>query len=128
MNPRAARWLRFVLGGAANTILSYAVYFALRQALGYQRAWLAAYAAGIAFAYWFNATRVFRVALSWRGLLSYPLVYLVQYALSALLLRLLVERWGAATAWAPLPLALLTLPLSFAMSRLLLAGARRDRP
>lgn len=120
------RWLRFVLGGAANTGLSYAVYFALRQALGYQAAWLAAYAAGIVFAYWFNATRVFRVALSWRGLLSYPLVYLAQYLLSALLLRVLVERWGAATAWAPLPLALLMLPLSFGMSRWLLAGARRD--
>ena len=121
-----ARWLRFVLGGVANTGLSYAVYFVLRQPLGYQRAWLAAYAAGIGFAYWFNATRVFKVALSWRGLLSYPLVYLVQYALSALLLRILVERWGAATAWAPLPLALLMLPLSFGMSRLLLTRAPRD--
>ncbi|MES2317820.1 MAG: GtrA family protein [Pseudomonadota bacterium] len=115
-----ARWLRFVLGGVLNTGWSYALYLALRPALGYQRAWLVAYAAGIVFAYWFNASRVFRVALSWRALLQYPLVYLVQYAASALLLHLLVERWGAASAWAPLPVAVLMLPLTFAMSRLLL--------
>lgn len=116
----SVRWRRFVAGGAANTALSYAAYLALRPALGYQGAWLAAYALGIGFAYWFNASHVFRVALSWRGLLTYPLVYAVQYLVSALLLHLLVERLGAASAWAPLPVALLMLPLTFVISRLLL--------
>jgi len=119
MNAQA----RFVAGGAANTAFSYGVYFALRPALGYQGAWLAAYAAGIGFAYWFNARYVFRVALSWRGLLAYPLVYLAQYACSALLLHVLVEEWGTASAWAPLPMALLMLPLTYCLSRLLLARA-----
>ncbi len=116
----SVRAVRFVLGGAANTALSYALYLALRPVLGYQPAWLAAYAAGVALAYWFNASRVFQVALSWRALLTYPLVYVPQYGLSALLLHLLVEQLGAPSAWAALPVSVLMLPLSFSMNRLLL--------
>lgn len=121
---RAARWLRFVAGGVANTAFSYCVYLLLQLAIPYQWAYLAAYAAGIVFAYWFNARHVFRVPLSWQGLFAYPLVYVVQYAVSALLLHALVERLGAAPAWAPLPVTVAMLPLTYAMNRLVLTFKR----
>ncbi|NML62587.1 GtrA family protein [Massilia sp. RP-1-19] len=112
--------MRFVAGGVANTAFSYGVYLLLQFVMDYQLAYLVAYAAGIVFAYWFNARHVFRVPLSWRGLFAYPLVYVVQYGLSALLLHVLVERLGAAPAWAPLPVTVAMLPLTYAMNRLVL--------
>lgn len=121
---RHARWLRFVAGGVANTAFSYGVYLLLQLVLAYQVAYLLAYAAGIVFAYWFNARHVFHAPMSWRGLFAYPLVYVVQYAGSALLLYALVERAGAAPAWAPLAVTVVMLPLTYTMNRFVLTSKR----
>lgn len=108
------------MGGALNTLLTYGVYWLLLQVLSYQSAYLIAYLLGIAFAYVFNAARVFKVQLSWRGLLMYPLVYLAQYLLGALLLSLIVERFGLSAAIAPLIITIGLLPVTYLMSKFVL--------
>lgn len=118
-------WLRFVLGGALNTGLSYALYLLLHRVLSYQAAYALAYVAGIVFAYWFNARFVFQVPRSWRGLLAYPLVYVVQYLASAVLLEALIAGLGIAEAFAPLLVSAVMLPLTFVMSRWVLRWTRR---
>ncbi len=119
------RWLRFLCGGAANTLFSYLLYLGLIRLLPYQAAYLAAYIAGILLAYWLNATLVFKVAMSWKGLLAYPVVYLVQYCLAAVLLELLVRLLGVAPAYAPLLVTAALLPLTYLMNKLVL---RRRAP
>lgn len=114
------RWLRFLCGGVANTLFSYLLYLCLLQLLSYQAAYLAAYVAGIVFAYWLNATFVFQVALSWKGLLAYPVVYLVQYLLAAALLEMLVRVGGVAPAYAPLLVTAVLLPITYLMNKLVL--------
>lgn len=123
--PRWHGWLRFALGGALNTGLSYGLYVLLHRWLPYQAAYALAYAAGIVFAYWFNARFVFHVPLSWRGLFAYPLVYLVQYLASAVLLELLVTRMSVPAVFAPLLVSAVMLPLTFVMSRWVLRWSRR---
>ena len=118
------RWLRFLLGGAVNTAFSYAVYLALNTVLAYQVAFLIAYATGVVFAYWFNATVVFRVPLTWKGLFSYPVVYVIQYLASAVLLSGLVEMLGVAELFAPLVVSIAMLPVTYMMSKLVL-GRRK---
>lgn len=117
---RAHRWLRFILGGGINTAFTYGVYLALNRAIDYQWAYLIAYALGIVFAYWFNARLVFRAPLSWNGLLAYPLVYVIQYGISAITLVILIEHLGIPQALAPLVVTAAMLPVTYVMSKLII--------
>jgi putative flippase GtrA len=117
------------LGGAVNTAFSYAVYLALNNVLSYQISYFIAYALGVAFAYWFNAVFVFQVTLSWKGLFSYPIVYLIQYLTSAFLLAIIVEILGILESLAPLLVAIIMVPVTYVMSKLVLrwTSHRKDR-
>ncbi|EER61951.1 GtrA family protein [Acidovorax delafieldii 2AN] len=117
--------MRFLIGGAINTGFSYLLYLALNRVLPYQWAYMLSYAAGIVFAYWFHAKFVFVVPLSWRRLFSFPLVYVVQYLGSALLLEGLVSGAGMSEMLAPLCVATVMLPITFVMSKLVLTWKRR---
>ncbi len=121
------RWLRFLLGGAVNTAFSYAVYLALNTILAYQVAFFIAYALGVVFAYWFNAVVVFRVSLSWKGVFSYPIVYVIQYLASAFLLGGLVELVGIVESLAPLVVALVMLPVTYVMSKFVLGWTNTSK-
>lgn len=119
------RWLRFLCGGAANTLYSYLVYLALMRILPYQWAYFSAYAVGIVSAYWLNARFVFKVPLSWRGLFAYPSVYIVQYFVAALLLEALVRFAGVRPAYGPLMVTAILLPLTYLMNKVLLKRTTR---
>lgn len=114
------RWLRFIVGGSINTGFTYVTYLGLNSFLNYQAAYLIAYVAGIIFSYWFNARIVFRVPLSWKGLLTFPAVYIVQYVISAFLLGSLVEHFGKSESIAPILVAMAMIPVSYFMSKSIL--------
>lgn len=118
------RWLRFLCGGAANTLFTYLLYLGLIRILPYQWAYFAAYVTGIVLAYWLNARFVFKVPLSWKGLFAYPVVYLVQYVLAAVLLEALVRLGGVPPAYAPLLVTAVLLPLTYLMNKLVLRERR----
>jgi len=120
-----ARWIRFIIGGGANTAFTYGLYLVLAKILEYQWAYLLSYAIGIVFAYWLNAVLVFKVELSWGGFLSYPLVYIIQYVVSALMLGGLVELLEINKFVAPLVVVVTMLPLTYLMNWLVL---RRENP
>ncbi|WP_313311926.1 GtrA family protein [Pulveribacter sp.] len=122
-----ARGLRFIVGGGANTAFSYVIYLLLKTTMPYQWAYLIAYTMGIVFAYWVNARWVFRVPLSWRGLLSYPIVYVVQYLISALLLGVLVEVLGINVTFAPIFVVVASLPLTYLMNRFVLNSGIKEK-
>jgi putative flippase GtrA len=114
------RWARFVIGGGLNTGTTYIFYLGFSQFLDYQLAFLLAYAVGIIFSYFFNAKVVFQVALSWRALIAYPMVYLVQYLVSAVALGFFVEKLGMSKLTAPITVAVATLPLTYMLSKLVI--------
>jgi putative flippase GtrA len=120
LKDRVGRWLRFLLGGSINTALSYAIYITFNTILAYQIAYFISYAMGVVFAYWFNASVVFKIPLSWKGLFSYPVVYMVQYLVSAFLLGSLVEFFRMAETLAPLTVTLVILPLTYMMNKMIL--------
>ncbi len=88
--------------------------------ISYQPAYAIAYALGIVFSYWFNARMVFSVQMSWGGFFTYPLVYFVQYALSALLLELIVVKLSIEDYLAPLIVTVLVVPLTFILSKIII--------
>jgi len=124
--PGAQRWLRFIVGGGINTGFTYLVYLGMNVFLSYQVAYFVAYAIGVVFSYWFNARVVFCVPLSWRGLFSYPIVYLVQYVFSAFLLGGLIRFFNMREEVAPLVVAVAMIPFTYSMSKLVLRRGGRD--
>jgi putative flippase GtrA len=122
------RLIRFVLSGIANTGLSWLIYLALKNWMHYQLAFAVAYASGILVSYCLNALWVFKVGLSWRGVVSYPWIYLVQYALSAPLLSILIEGFHQSRVWAPLEVTALMVPLNYFLGKgVLMFGKHKDR-
>jgi putative flippase GtrA len=80
-------------------------------------AYALAFATGVVFSYWFNAPIVFKTPVSWKGFFAFPLVYLVQYLLSAVLLSVFVERIGIPQSVAPLAVIVVTIPVTFVLTR-----------
>lgn len=123
VSPRVQRWLRFIVGGGINTGFTYLVYLGINVFLPYHSAYLIAYAVGVVFSYWFNARVVFRVPLSWKGLATYPVVYVVQYLVSALCLGGLVEFFRISELIAPLIVIAVMIPITYLMNKFVLGRA-----
>lgn len=119
-HQKLQQWVRFLAGGAINTGFTYGIYYVLQKFVFYQISYAISYVLGILFSYWFNASFVFKTSLSWKGLFTYPLVYVVQYLVSALFLGAFIELVGIPPEIAPLLVLILMTPLTFFMSRLVL--------
>jgi putative flippase GtrA len=118
---RGAEILRFLAGGASTTAVSYAIYLLLLTWLPYLAAYVIAYVVGIAWSYAVNTLFVFRGKPSLRRALAFPLVYLAQWIVGSLLLYVLVDEFHLPAQWGPLFVVVLTLPLTYALSRKVIA-------
>lgn len=114
------RFFRFLLSGGVNTLVTYLLYLLLASVMHYQLAYLITYTAGIAFAYFLNVRLVFKSQSSLGKILRYPFIYLLQYALGAGLLFILVGVLNLHAALAPLLVIVLLLPVSYFMNKLIL--------
>lgn len=112
--------VRYIVGGGANTALTYAIYLVLLLIAPWQIANTVSYVVGIFTAYYINARFVFRQPLRWRKAVQFPLVYLLQYALTMALSALLIDGLGMDAAFAPIIVICITVPVAFAATRLLL--------
>ena len=122
MKAFAARLLtsdkvRFLLAGASTMAFSYLVYWGLLQVLQPKPAYGLAYVAGIGWSYVVTTAWVFRRAPTWRGLASFPLVYLVQAAVSFGVFVLLIDIGGLHPLLAPLVTVIAALPLTYVLGR-----------
>lgn len=118
--------VRFLIAGGLNTALTFGIYVGLKTLLNYQISYFISWLCGICMAWFMSSWFVFRSraslrSFSLRSFLRFPLVYLVQYALGAALLELFAGVLGLSKTWSPLLVITLTLPLTFLMSRFVLA-------
>ena len=111
---------RFLIVGAANTLSTYLLYLLLLAFFPYLIAYSLAYCVGVVVSYFLNSYFVFRRPFSLATFLAFPVVYLVQYGLGALILWLLVDRAGVAPQLAMAGAIGLTIPVTFLMSRFVL--------
>jgi putative flippase GtrA len=120
-------FLRFVMFGAINTGATFIIYLALLLIVGYGVAYTSSYILGIFISYALNTSFVFREKFRVSCALQYPIVYLVQYAMGIATLYLLVEVFSCSKIIAPLLVVLITLPVTFLLSRCLIKRTARLR-
>jgi putative flippase GtrA len=111
---------RFLIAGAINTALTYGLYLILLDPLGYFVAYSVAYVVGIVVSYFLVSRFVFRTSTSLAGFFRYPLVYVAQYLVGTLVLWMCVELAGVGKEIALLASIAATVPVTFAISRLVL--------
>lgn len=126
MNLRASlpTIARFLAGGALNTGSTFVLYWLLLLVVEYRIAYAISFIAGILLSYVINTKLVFRTDYSLRKVILFPLVYLVTYFAGAVALDLAVARFGVDTRIAPFISICATLPLTYLLSKLVLAGGR----
>lgn len=113
----AGEFLRFLVMGGANTGVAYAVYLLLLYWMRYEAAYTIGYAVGIAMAYVLSSTYVFRQPFKQRSAIRFPFVYLAQFLVSFVMLRTAVE-WIGLPEWLALGFAVVvTIPVTFTLSR-----------
>ena len=122
MTRSLRQFARFVVAGAINTIASYALYLALLQVMPYLAAYTISYVVGIAMSYVLSTRFVFRVPRRMRTAMRFPLVYVAQYAISSIVVVLLVEKLGVDPSVAALIAIVVTIPPTFLLSRVLLTA------
>ena len=115
-------FVRFLVAGALNSALTYAVYLILLQAFSYWWAYSVSYVAGIFLSFVLNSLYVFRTPLRWQSLLPYPSVYLVQYLLGLAVVYVGVELLGWDERLMPVAALAVTVPVSFVLTRWVLRG------
>lgn len=117
-----AEFIRFVILGGVNTVLTNVFYMLLLFVLPYAVSFTVSYVAGIGLSYYLNSVFVFRKPMEWRKALQFPVVYIVQYVIGLGLMFVLIEWAGVNEVLAPWLVVLLTLPITFLMSRLIIKG------
>lgn len=111
-------FLRFIVSGGFNTVLTYAIYLALLNFLPYKKSYTISYVIGIVLAYLLNRFFVFRSHQGIRTAVIMPFIYLVQYVLALSILWIWVEVFHLDDHLAPLSAIILTLPVTFLFSKL----------
>jgi putative flippase GtrA len=113
---------RFVAAGAVNTLLSCAIYQLALFAVGHIPAYVIAYIAGTAIAYFGYSKYVFRTGL-WSG---QPVLFVLFYAFSlgagTAVNAMMVEYWGVSERIAIFATIALMLPFNYLGSRWCLRG------
>lgn len=113
-------FVRYVFIGGVNTGIGQLSYWLLLPLLPYQLAFSITYILGILLSYVLNARIVFRQPLSWKKLLQFPVVYIVQYLCGLIFLHFAVEVFQVSEQIAPLMWIALSVPLTFVISRFIL--------
>lgn len=115
---------RFLLAGLTTTIVSYGLYLALLFVLPYMIAYAVSYAAGIVFSYFINTYFVFAQRFSLQSFLKFPLVYLAQFVINAAVVWFAVDSFGIRKELAPLIAIVLSIPITYLMSRAIIKQSR----
>jgi putative flippase GtrA len=118
------QFTRFIIAGAVNTGVTYVIYLGLALFLPYTVAYTITTIIGIFLSYALNALFVFRRELALSAALQYPTVYLVQYIMGLILLYLLVEKARMSKFLAPLLIVVVTVPITYLLSRYVISGRK----
>lgn len=113
-------FMRFLIVGGANTLITYAIYLLFLPIFNYNIAYGTSYVSGIVISFILNAKFVFNTNLTFGKAIKYPLVYVVQYIINVILLNVFIESLNINDKLAPLIVIIISIPITFVLSKLIL--------
>ena len=117
-------FVRFLLLGLFNSVWTCLLYLFLLRYLSYTLAFSVMFVCGVMVSYYFSSRFVFRVPLSLSKACRFPLVYLAQYCLGLLVLKVGVIFFSLSPRLAGLLVIFVSAPVTFLLSRLVLRPSR----
>ncbi|BFV57194.1 GtrA family protein [Kitasatospora sp. CMC57] len=120
--------VRFALVGVVNTGTFYLLYLVLHPLLPYFAAFTAAFLLGMVGSFFMNTYFTYRTRPSWRKFLLFPLPNLANYLVQSGGVLALVQWLGMDSRIAPLLAAVVAIPVTFVLSRLVLTGRASMTP
>ncbi len=117
-----AEKIKFLLIGGINTAITYLIYLGLLNVFGYTLAYAIAYVSGIVISYIGHTLVSFKDKIKLKSFIQYPAVYLAQFISSYVIIYVLINALGLSAKWAPLIAIILTIPLTFIMSKTIIKG------
>jgi putative flippase GtrA len=103
----------FLISGSINTLVTFLLYEKLLAFLNYRLAYTISFVVGIIFAFFFNASFVFKVRVIWKKLPIYSIMYLGQYLIGLFLLDRFIEYFELSHSLALFTVICITTPLAF---------------
>jgi putative flippase GtrA len=112
------KFFRFLLTGGLNTGITYALYLVLLSVFPYTWAYSISYVCGIVFAFVMSRFFVFKEHQGVKSILFFPLVYVAQYVLGMFVVWFWVKQLSLPEYLAPLAAIILSLPLTYVLTKL----------
>lgn len=109
----------FTITGTLSTLIMFLLYISFNKLMNYQYSYLIAYAISVITLYFMNIQFVFHTHMSLKSFLKFPLIYLFQYLVGAVSIKILVEH-GFSITYAPLLVIIILLPITFLLNRIVL--------
>lgn len=111
-------FFRFIAVGLSNTINYYVVYTLFFLAgLPYIAAHLSGFIAAFVISYFLNCYFVYKVRPTWAKFLKFPLTQVINMGLQTLLLYIFVDIFGWNEILSPLPVLIITVPITYSITR-----------
>ena len=111
-------FFRFIAVGLSNTINYYVVYTLLFWAgFPYIAAHLIGFVTAFIISYFLNCFFVYRVRPTWAKFLKFPLTQVINMGMQTLLLYIFVDIFGWNEILSPLPVLLVTVPITYSITR-----------
>ena len=114
------KFFRFLLTGGLNTFITYALYLTLLSVFPYTWAYSISYICGIVFAFVMSRFFVFKEHQGIKSILFFPLVYVAQYMLGMFVVWFWVRQLALPESLATLVAIILSLPMTYVLTKLVL--------
>jgi len=122
MKKIAGEFSGFLVVGAINTAVTYALFLVLARYTHYWTAYTIAFLVGIALSYILNALVVFTARHSMGAMFKFSFVYVFQYLFGSLSLVAMVDGLGFPQPVAMLIVIAISVPMTFVLVRLAFHG------
>ncbi|HCY6116281.1 TPA: flippase GtxA [Staphylococcus aureus] len=117
-----AEILKFIIVGGINTLNYYVVYLLLLKLLHieYMISHITGFIVAFVISYYLNCYFVYRVKPTWRKVISFPITQIVNISLQTVLLYVFVSWLNLPAEIAPFAGLIITIPITFILSKWIL--------
>jgi putative flippase GtrA len=122
VKPQLWQIVRFGLVGVANTATFYLVYLALHPFLPYFAAFTIAFLLSMVGSFFLHTYFTYRTRPTWKKFLLFPLPNVTNYLVQSFGVVALVQWVRLDSRIAPLVAALVAIPVTFVLSKIVLTG------